>query len=279
MSYALGYNFGIFVFTLAKRSKRAKIAIDNVVLTGFAKTRQEAYRIARASFAHFIGHITESLRISDVITTENWQQYVELELPEDVKDLAFNPQGPVILATGHLGAWEAGISAFVSARPFFAVARKMDNPYIQAFMDRHNFRGGATILPKKHGFSPKNLNRWIKEKGALAILFDQYASGGVMVPFFGHQVPVYTSPARLHLKTGAPIMVGGFLRTGTLKYKIVVEGGPIQYTPTANRDADILAVTQELVKRLEKVIAKAPEQYLWLHRRWRGIPVPEVPEK
>ncbi len=278
-AYALGYNVGFFAFTLGKKSKRAKASIDNVLIAGCAKTRHEAYLISRSAFAHFIGHITESFRISEVITKETWPKYVTIEVPDEVKEMVFNPKEPIILATGHLGAWEAGITSFVSARPFFAVARMMDNPYIQKFMERHNFRGGATILPKKNGFSPKNLHRWIDSNGALAILFDQYASSGVRVPFFGHMLPVYTSPARLHLKTKAPIMVGGFLRTGVLKYKVVIEGDPILYKPYEDKDEAIKSITAECIGRLEKVIKRAPDQYLWLHRRFRGIPVPEVPEK
>ncbi len=281
-SYAAGWGIGVGVFALLRKTKRARISIDNVIIAGLAKTRHEAYLIARNALGHFAGHICEALRMSHVVTQQNWQKYVELEMFPAAKKLIFEPTGPVILATGHLGAWEAGITAITSVRPLFAVARLMDNPYVQKFLERHNFRGGATIIPKAHGFRASGLHRVKEEKGALAILFDQHASHGVPVQFFGVEVPVYTSPARLHYRTGAPIVVGGFLRTGTLKYKMVVIGEPIflEGAEGERSQEDIHHLTQELISRLEQVIKMAPEQYLWLHRRFRWIKhVPEVPEK
>lgn len=274
-AYGIGRGVGVGMFALFRWTRRARTATDNVLIAGLAKTRREAYLIARNSLGHFAGHVCEALRLSDVITHKTWQKYVTLTMSPAAKELIFNPQEPVILATGHLGAWEAGTTAITSARPLFAVARLMDNPYIQRFLERHNFRGGVTIIPKRHGFSASAMHQWKEQKAALAILFDQFCSNGVKVPFFGHTLPVYTSPARLHLRTGAPIVVGGFLRKGHLKYEMVVIGEPIYPTPGATLES----VTAELIKRLEEVIRRAPDQYLWLHRRFRGIPVQQVPER
>lgn len=273
-AYRMGWGLGAGAFALCRWTARARSAEDNVLIAGLAKTRREAYLIARNSLGHFAGHVCEALRISDVITQKNWQNHVSLEMTPAVRELIFSTSEPVILATGHLGAWEAGITAITSVRPMFAVARLMDNAYIQRFLERHNFRGGATIIPKQKGFRSSALHRWQSTRGALTILFDQWSSGGVWVPFFGHKVPVYTSPARLALRTGAPLLVGGFLRTGLLQYKMVAIGDPIR----VKEGDSVEALTAELISRLEQVIRMAPEQYLWMHRRFRGIPVPEVPE-
>lgn len=278
-TYNIGWVLGAGLFVLCKKGKRARIAVDNVILAGLAKTRHEAYLIARNSLGHFIGHLCEAVRLTQVITHDNWQKYVELDISPKTKQLIFEEKIPILLATGHLGAWEAGITAITSARPMFAVARLMNNPYIQRFLERHNFRGGATIIPKRQGFKGSAMHRWRETNAALTILFDQFASSGVPVQFFGHTVPVYTSPARLHLRTKAPIVIGGFLRVGHLHYKMVTIGDPIYYTEPEDSAAAIKALTAEFISRLEQVIRQAPEQYLWLHRRFRGIPVPEVPEK
>ncbi len=273
-AYRVGWGVGVGAFALCRWATSARVAVDNVLIAGLAKTRREAYLIARNSLGHFAGHVCEALRTSDVITQKNWQNYVSLEMTPAARELLFSASEPVILATGHLGAWEAGITAITSVRPMFAVARLMDNPYIQRFLERHNFRGGATIIPKQNGFRSSALHRWQSTNGALTILFDQWSSGGVLVPFFGHKVPVYTSPARLALRTGAPVLVGGFIRTGLLQYKLVAIGDPIRV-----KESDTVeALTAEFTARLEQVIRMAPEQYLWVHRRFRKIPVPEVPE-
>lgn len=278
-TYAIGWGLGVGAFALFRKTKRARISVDNVIIAGLASTRREAYLIARNSLGHFIGHLCEAIRISQTVTHDNWQKYVELELTPKARELIFNPTEPILLATGHLGAWEAGITAITSVRPMLAVARLMDNPYIQKFLESHNFRGGATIIPKKQGFKGSAIHRWRESNAALTILFDQYSSRGVRVPFFGNTVPVYTSPARLHLKTKAPIVVGGFLRTGLLRYKMVTVGDPIYYTEPADNAEAVKTLTAEFISRLEEVIRMAPDQYLWIHRRFRGIPVPEVPEK
>jgi KDO2-lipid IV(A) lauroyltransferase len=278
-AYGVGCGFGKFVYTLAARSRRGKVTRDNLIITGIAKTHAEAHRLARASWGHFFGHVFEAFRAVGVVTHENWRNYVELDMSPAAEKLLFSAEQPVILATGHLGAWEAGIVAISSARPFFAVARLMDNPYLQRFLDKHNFRCGATIIPKKHGFTGKSMHKWQDSNGALTILFDQYASKGVLVPFFGHNVPAYTSPARVHLRSQAPLLVGGFLRTGHMKYKLVVVGEPITYDPSRSSEDRLTTLTAELIARLEVVIRQAPEQYLWMHRRWRNLPVPDVPQK
>lgn len=278
-AYRMGFGVGAGLFALCRKRKRARVAIDNVIVAGLAKTRAEAYRIARDSVGHFAGHVCEAIRASDVVTHQNWQQYVDVEMTPATRKAIFEMKSPVLLATGHLGSWEAGITAITSVRPMLAVARLMDNRYIQRFLERHNFRGGATIIPKKNGFSGDTIRRWQSENAALTILFDQFSSRGVPVKFFGNVVPVYTSPARLSVKTGIPVVVGGFLRTGLLKYKMVAIGDPIVPDTTKPHDEAVAELTAEYISRLEQVIRQAPDQYLWLHRRFRGIPVPEVPEK
>jgi KDO2-lipid IV(A) lauroyltransferase len=278
-AYNMGFRVGTGLFALFRNTKRARTATDNVIIAGLAKTRAEAYRIARDSLGHFAGHECEAIRSPDVITHENWRDYVELDMSPAAYEQIFEKQQPFVLATGHLGSWEAAITAITSVRPMLAVARLMDNPYIQAFLERHNFRGGATIIPKKNGFSGDTLSKWQSTNAALAILFDQYSSRGLQVSFFGHSVPVYTSPARLSYKTGLPIVVGGFLRTWLLKYKMVVVGDPILPDLSRPHDEVVHELTAECISRLEKVIRMAPDQYLWMHRRFRRIPVPKVPKK
>ena len=254
--------------------------MDNVLISGIAKTQHEAFIIARDAIGHFIGHLMEAMRASEVITRDNWREYVTIEMSPACEKCLFNPTGPVVIATAHLGSWEAAVCAVSSVRPLMVLARMMDNPYIQKFLERHNLRGGATVLPQKHGFSSSAIHRWTMCNGALAILCDQHCRHGLEVPFFGHQLPSYSSPARLHLRTGAPIIVGGFIRTGTLRYKMVAVGDPITgpVREGSTKEATY-ALTAEILHRLEDVIRMAPDQYLWLHNRFRGIKAPKVPKR
>jgi KDO2-lipid IV(A) lauroyltransferase len=278
-AYSIGNGLGKGVYSLFRFTNRAKVTKNNLILTGVAKTHAEAYRIARASWGHFLGHVCEAFRSAGIVTHDNWHKYVELDLSPSAKELLFSANEPVILATGHMGAWEAGIVAISSARPMFAVARMMNNPYLQRFLDKHNFRNGATIISKKRGFTGNAMRKWTKSNGALTILFDQHCSHGAPVTFFGHDVIAFTSPARLHVHSGAPLLVGAFLRTGHLKYKLKVVGEPIREVEGNTSEEKVNNLTAEMIKRLEVVIREYPEQYLWMHRRWRNVPVPTVPKK
>ena len=96
------------------------------------------------------------------------------------------------------------------------------------------------------------------------------ASHGVMAPFFGHPASTVASPARLALATGTPVICGFCLRTGPMKFRMEA-AEPIWPRPTGDREADVLALTEEINRRIEDVVRRYPEQYLWSHRRWRHL--------
>jgi len=151
-----------------------------------------------------------------------------------------------------------------------AVARKMNNPFIERFLKAHHFRGKITIIPKTSGFSSSVLRLWEEQKAAMTLVMDQHAGqkNGIRVPFMGRPASTHTSPARLHLKTGAPIIAGAFIRDGAFRYRMVTET-PIRFTPGENRAEDIKALLTEINRRIENIIRRYPEQYLWAHKRWR----------
>ncbi len=251
--------------------KRRRIAIDNILQARITDDPAEADRIARQAFGHFAGHLCEGLKTSGVIGPSNWREHITFDGPETAwKLLMESPGVPIMILTGHLGAWESAVSIISFTRPMIAVARTMNNPFVQRFLKTHHFRGEITIVPKKMGFAPGVMREW-KEKGAaMTLLVDQHAGPkhGIRVDFMGRPASTHTSPARLHLKTGAPILAGAFVRDGLFQYRMVT-AEPIRFTPTGNKDRDIADLTSEINRRLEAVIRRYPEQYLWAHKRWR----------
>ncbi len=267
--YGLGHWFGCFFFRLS--GSRAKVAMQNVLISGITQDHKEAYRIAMMSTGHFIGHILESFRLSDgVKDVADWRSYVEVSGSQEALALLQDKTQPIMVATAHLGSWEVAVPIVSSFRRMLAVARLMDNPYVRDFLTKTHFRGDIEVIAKKRGFSGSVIKQWIAENAALAIVMDQYASKGITVDFFGHPSKVFTSPARIHLKTGIPVVVGSFIRTGCFTYRICL-ADPVRYTPTGDREADIRICTQQMIASLETLIKEAPEQYLWLHRRWREL--------
>jgi KDO2-lipid IV(A) lauroyltransferase len=270
-AYGLGGALGALWFACS--SVRRKVAIDNLRQTGVAATPQEARRIARASFRHFAGAILESVKAPHVITRENWRDHVTVEAPEETVRLLLAPDRAVQLVTAHLGCWEIGGFWSSLFRPLYGVARPMSNPRVQRFLMQDHFRTDITVIPKSQGFSPELLHAWDARQAALAIVMDQHAGRhGLWLDFLGRPASVHTSPARLHLLTGHPIVFGAFIREGPLRYRMVAASPILREGEPADREAAARAITTELTRRLEVLVRRYPEQYLWMHRRWRTPP-------
>ena len=276
-AYGMGAAIGSLWFRLSRR--RRGTAIDNLLQSGVAATPQEARRIAKGSFRHFTGHLLESIKVPDVVTRENWREHVEVEASDEAISLLLTPDRPVLVATAHLGCWE--IAGFWESlfRPIYGLARPMNNPYVQRFLVQDRFRTDLTVLPKSQGFSPELLRNWEERKAALAIVMDQHAGrNGYWMNFLGRPASVHSSPARLHLITGFPLLFGCFVRLGPLRYRMIVTPPILHTAATGDREHDARVIIEELTHRLEVLIRRYPEQYLWMHRRWRTPPESQRPE-
>ena len=250
---------------------RRRIAIDNILRARITDDPHEADRIACQAFGHLAGHVCEALKAGEVIGPENWRDHISFDGPEESwKLLMETPDTPIMILTGHIGAWEVATSVISFTRPMIAVARKMNNPFVERFLKEHHFRGNITIVAKKLGFSPSVLRQWKEQNAAMTLVMDQHAGPkqGIRVPFMGRPASTHTSPARLHLKTGAPILAGAFVRDGVFRYRMVT-GTPIRFKPTQDREKDIENLLTEINRRIEETIRRYPEQYLWAHKRWR----------
>jgi KDO2-lipid IV(A) lauroyltransferase len=268
-AYALGARLTGLAYPLFPARRRT--AVENILKARVTDDPAEADRIARQAFGHLAGHLCEALKVGSFIPAETWRDHIAFDGPaESFALLLESPGVPILILTGHLGAWESAVPLLSRTRPMIAVARTLNNPFVERFLKRHHFRGQITIIPKKQGFSPDVLRAWKSQGAAMTLVMDQHANPrqGVTVDFLGRPASTHTSPARLHLQTGAPILVGGFVRDGLFRYRMVT-GHPIRFQPTGDREADVRALTAEINARLGEVIRRYPEQYLWAHKRWR----------
>jgi KDO2-lipid IV(A) lauroyltransferase len=268
-AYDLAASFTSSLYPLFRARRR--IAVENVLKAGITDDPHEADRIARKAFGHLAGHICEALKVGEVIDATNWREHITFDGPEESWNLLLeSPDTPIMILTGHHGAWEVAVSVISFTRPMIAVARKMNNPFVERFLKTHHFRGQITIVPKKLGFSPGVLRLWKEQRAAMTLVMDQHAGSkhGVRVDFMGRPASTHTSPARLHLKTGAPILAGAFIRDSAFQYRMVT-GLPIRFAPTGNSAKDTADLLTEINSRLAEVIRRFPEQYLWAHKRWR----------
>ena len=268
-SYSLGFIVGTTLYPFF--SKRRRIAIDNILQAKITTDPQRADAIARHSFGHLVGHLCEAFKISNILTAHNWRDHIILEGPEaSWRLLLASPETPIIILTGHHGVWETAATIVSFTRPIIAIARRMNNPFVNRFLKASCFRGEITIIPKDKGFTPNILRAWKQKGAAMTLVMDQHAGPkyGMMIDFMGRPASTHTSPARLHLQFGAPILIGSVIREAPFKYRMITEE-PITFTPTGNQEADTAALLTQLNQRLETLIRRYPEQYLWAHKRWK----------
>jgi len=177
----------------------------------------------------------------------------------------------LITVSGHLGNWELQGAAAATAmnEPFTVAAVQQSNPYIDRFITQRRNGMGMEVAGTKAAM--KLLLRALKNRQAIGLVADQNAGrDAVFVDFFGKVAATQPGPAQLALKFGAPMIVGAAIRTGPGRFKVLAQQVEIK------EDDTVETLTQRHVKILEDFIRQYPEQYFWLHRRWKTRPPGEV---
>lgn len=178
---------------------------------------------------------------------------------------------PVLLWTAHLGNWEvAGHILRTLGAPLTAVMRPIDNPYVDAYVRRE--RGGPeSLIPHRGGLRP--MRRALAEGRWLAVVGDQNAGrNGTFVPFFGIPASTHAAAAWLATRQEVPLLVGVCLRDTNRTGSYVIRFAELpRPAPAATRE-EITRVLQAYNTTLEAWIRDQPEQYNWLHRRWKSRP-------
>jgi KDO2-lipid IV(A) lauroyltransferase len=173
----------------------------------------------------------------------------------------------VLFATAHLGNWE--LSAFAHAwmaAPMYVVIRPLDNPKIDALVERRRMLSGNHLIGKKE--YARGILKALQGNQAVGILVDQNASleEGMFVDFFGIPACAGTGFAKLAAHSGAAVIPGFALWIESERKYVLRFYPPVEIT------GDAEANTRELHARLEAVIREYPDQWLWIHRRWKTRP-------
>jgi KDO2-lipid IV(A) lauroyltransferase len=179
--------------------------------------------------------------------------------------------GPAILFSGHIGNWEM-LPRIVAAHgiPMASLYRAPNNPLTaQLLVDMRARATGFGDLPSfpKGAAGARSAAFHLARGGFLGILIDQKLNDGIPVDFFGH--PAMTAPAlaSLALRFRCPVVPGHIERLGPARLRLIVEA-PLVLPASGDRDADILTLTRQVNRTLERWVRARPESWLWLHRRW-----------
>jgi Kdo2-lipid IVA lauroyltransferase/acyltransferase len=205
-------------------------------------------------------------------TKENIERFVVLDGHENF--LAGKERGKgVLYLTGHIGAWE--LSSFAHALygfPLHYMARPIDNPHIDKFVNK--YRGLSGNQPIFKNESARSLLKILKEQGTVGILADQNTmpQEGVWVDFFGTPACTSTGIARVALHTDAAVVPGYLYWDSAMrKYRLRFEP-PVELVRTGDVEGAVRENTARFAKILEEIIRQHPEQWVWLHARWKNRP-------
>jgi KDO2-lipid IV(A) lauroyltransferase len=274
----LCYRIADALGTIAHRIDRRhrEVAHDNL-RHAFGPSLDDAARdrLVRAVYRHFFRMIFEMLHIPRTMHLTTWRDRIRLTGHERVLDRMLDG-GPRILVTGHFGNWEmAGYLFGLFGFPAATIYRPLDNPHLDRFLKTFRGRSGQKLIPKKGG--SEETARVLESGGLISALADQDAGQkGLFVDFFGRPASTFKAIALMAIQYDAPIVIGGAIRTGPgFRYEVACEA-ILEPADWAHQPDPVRWITQEYTAALERLVRRAPEQYLWLHRRWKHQPKPRA---
>lgn len=232
-----------------------------------------AWRTARGVYAHFGAAMLDLLwmqgRGRDAVL-----DLVQVEGREHVEAAMAKGRG-AMLVTAHIGSWELhGLAHGWLFGPIGVIARPLDNPALDERLCALRAQGGNTVIYKRKALA--TVLRFLREGRGVAVLIDQnvQAHDGIFVDFFGQRAATTTVAAALALKTGCALVPTHTELGADGRYRLVYDP-PVEWTATGDRKADVAAITQKLTAVIERWVRDAPEQWLWMHRRWKTQPAGE----
>jgi Kdo2-lipid IVA lauroyltransferase/acyltransferase len=229
--------------------------------------------VAERSVQHMFQIFTvDSMVTTRVITKSSWHRYIRIHPSIGrVMDRLIRGE-PMILLTGHCGNWEViGHFLALMGYPVLALARPLDNPLINRWLLGVREAAGTRILTK-WGATPV-LQETLEAGGRIAFIADQNAGDtGMFVPFFGRLASSYKSIALLALRYNVPIVAGCARRLNDRLEFELSSTDIIEPDDWADQPDPIYYITARFNRAIEQMIREAPDQYLWVHRRWKSRP-------
>lgn len=231
-------------------------------------SEKKRHEVTRRMWEHLVLMVCEIAHVPRKIHETNWHQYLTLKNIEPQIRCLLDHR-PAILLSGHFGNFEvAGYLASLFGYQTTTIARTLDNPFLERFVQRFRGAHGQQILPK-HGIA-QQIAELLDSGGKLALLADQFGGHkGCWINFFGRPASYHKAIAVFSLTSKAPLIVTYAKRLDRpLHFEIGVLG---VFDPTDDQSeiAGARELTQFYNDHLEDIIRTAPEQYWWLHRRWK----------
>jgi KDO2-lipid IV(A) lauroyltransferase len=254
--------------------RRRKIALQNIrAAFGDTMSEKEVKRLARLSCKAFFLTAVEMIkspfrRKGAGFVPDGRYKTGHLEGLFRKAKMIHDQAGGAIFVTPHLGNWELlpHVSTLVGI-PLAVVIRPLDNPYLERAILSSRVGSGHLMIPKANAVF--SLERMLRKGKSVAMLPDQSYSKGLRVEFFGKSATVTPVPALLAVRHRRPLVVVAACRTNDPYYFQGFVSDPIWPEPAGDERSEIGRITREMNREMEIIIRRFPEQYLWMHNRWK----------
>ena len=269
---AISSFLGDLLFFISKR--RRNIALENLrhAFSG-EKSENEISVLARECCRNFFYTFLETIKVNYLFSNPNAVGRIKEKTENLVETFKkakkiHDETGGCIFVTPHIGNWELfpHITASLGL-PLVIVARPLDNELLDELIYSNRSSSGQAIIPKKNALSA--LRKTLREGNSVGMLPDQSTMKGLMIDFFGRPATTTPVPALLSIAYKRPIVVMACCRVkGEFKYEGYVSD-PIMPGEYTDKKAEIIRLTEEVTTQMESIIRRHPEQYLWIHNRWK----------
>jgi KDO2-lipid IV(A) lauroyltransferase len=278
MPLAGAQSFGRFLGSLGYLLSRRRrlIALENLRHAFPEKTEREIKSIARKAFESYTISISEFLWFPK-LTPSRLRKLVRVSNIDLVGEVYSRKKG-IIFMTGHFGNWElAALStAHFSGYPLTIIVKGQRNPYVDRVINQLRCLWGNSVVPME--FSVREVLRKLALGQAVAMVADQSAQKEALrVPFFGRAAAAHEGPAVFSLRTGAPLLVMFLTRQADGGYEGTFEE-VISDDLRSYSEENVAELTRRHTALLEKCVRKYPEQWLWMHRRWKHVEATPKPQ-
>lgn len=251
---------------------RRKVIFENIQAVFKDLTEEQVNDMSREMWYHLLMMGCEVAQAPRKIHDSNWRKYVKIRDVQLMTSYLIDYR-PLVAVSGHYGNFEmGGYLTGLLGTPSYAVARKLDNDYLNNFVNQFRERNGQFILPKD-GSAPM-IQKVLEGGGILMMLGDQHAgTKGCWIDFLGRPASCHKALALFTLNSKAPMMISYCKHTDKPMHFEMGCLGVADPMTMPDELQDVRALTQWYNDSLAKIILEEPDQFWWVHRRWKEKPV------
>ncbi len=260
----------------ASVGKWSAVARQNLAIAYPAMDQNATTELLRSMFKN-LGRVLLTIARAEKLSKEELPRWIEFKDLDNFKEAKERGKG-VLFLTAHLGNWElSALAHAIEVGPMNVMVRPIEDPWIDQIVERSRAATGNRVIPKAN--SARAVLQALRDNEAVGVLADQNTvlSEAVFVDFFGTPAAANKGFVQLAMRSGAAV-VPGFACWNDRESRHVLRYYPaLEMVSTGNDEADVIENTWRCQAAVERAIRRHPEQWLWIHRRWKTRPPGEKP--